>query len=260
MRGGRPGEGENRAFAYAVMVSILIHAALLFAFPWLRPGPGKSSAAPGPIVARLVAARPAPSAPPPQEAPAPKVEEPPPPPKVERPAAPTPVAKPSPVAKAAPSAPSPAKPSPAPSAPAEAAKPTEAAQTPAAPSSPVAKVEPQAPSAAPDAPRSAEDSATLEQYRFAIIAAAKRYKRYPRVAMDNNWEGTAVVRMVIGADGMIASLSVKTASGHEILDQQALDMIRKAKPLTPIPSALRGKSFSVEVPVIFNLKEGGASG
>jgi len=121
-------------------------------------------------------------------------------------------------------------------------------------------VEPQPGGTAPQPSRSAEDAGTIEQYRFAIIAAAKRYKRYPRVAMDNNWEGTAVVRMVIGADGMIASLSVKTASGHEILDQQALDMIRKAKPLTPIPSALRGKSFSVEVPVIFNLKEGGASG
>lgn len=257
MRFDALGEGDNRAFAYAVAASILIHAVLLLAFPSLRPGPSKSSVAPGPIVARLAPARPAasPPAPPPEEAPKPKVEEPPPPPKAERPVAPTPVAKPAPAPKAAASAPSPVKP--APSAPAEAAKPAEPAP---APSTPVAKVEPQAPSAAPEAPRSTEDSATLEQYRFAIITAAKRYKRYPRVAMDNSWEGTAVVRMVIGADGMIASLSVKTASGHEILDQQALDMIRKAKPLTPIPSALRGKSFAVEVPVIFNLKEGGASG
>jgi protein TonB len=103
-----------------------------------------------------------------------------------------------------------------------------------------------------------EDAATLAQYRLAIIAAAKRYKRYPRVAMDNNWEGKVEVRMVIGANGMISVLSVRTSAGHEILDQQALDMIKKAKPLTPIPSALRGKEFTVDIPVIFSLKDSGA--
>lgn len=73
--------------------------------------------------------------------------------------------------------------------------------------------------------------------------------------MDNNWEGKAEIRMVIGANGMISSITVKTSAGHEILDAQALDMIRKAKPLTQIPAALRGKEFTVDVPVVFSLKE-----
>ncbi len=87
------------------------------------------------------------------------------------------------------------------------------------------------------------------------MGAARRYKKYPRVAMDNNWEGKVEVRMVIGANGMIASISVRSGTGHEILDQQALDMIRKAKPLAPIPAALRGKEFTVDLPVIFSLKD-----
>ena len=84
---------------------------------------------------------------------------------------------------------------------------------------------------------------------------ARRYKRYPRVALDNNWEGRVVVHMVVGANGMIASLRVTTSSGHDVLDRQALDMIRKAKPLVPIPPAMRGREFSVEIPVIYNLKD-----
>ena len=87
------------------------------------------------------------------------------------------------------------------------------------------------------------------------MGAARRYKKYPRVAMDNNWEGKVEVRMVIGANGMIASISVRSGTGHEILDQQALDMTRKAKPLAPIPAALRGKEFTVDLPVIFSLKD-----
>ena len=76
---------------------------------------------------------------------------------------------------------------------------------------------------------------------------------YPRVAVDNNWEGGVVVRMVIGADGMIASVSVKAGSGHEVLDSQALEMFKRAKPLVPIPSALRGKEFILELRAIYNL-------
>ena len=73
--------------------------------------------------------------------------------------------------------------------------------------------------------------------------------------MDNNWEGQAEIRLVIGADGAIASISIKTRSGFDVLDQQALEMIRKAKPAATIPAQLRGKPFTVDVPVLFSLKE-----
>jgi protein TonB len=109
------------------------------------------------------------------------------------------------------------------------------------------------------APPNAEsaDAATVGQYRIAVIAAARRFKRYPRIAMDNNWEGKAEVRLVVGPDGGIASVSIKTPSGFEVLDQQALDMIRRAKPQAPIPAALRGKGFTIDGPVVFSLREEG---
>jgi protein TonB len=65
--------------------------------------------------------------------------------------------------------------------------------------------------------------------------------------------------MVVGANGMISSISVLTSAGHEILDKQALDMIQKAKGATQIPAALRGKEFSLEIPVFYSLKEPDAS-
>jgi periplasmic protein TonB len=174
--------------------------------------------------------------------------------------APTPPLKPSPLAKPSPKAPSkavapstPQKSSPTPS-PAPSAEPAPSAPPTAAPApGPVAKADPQPGTQAP-AP-SADDAGSLAQYRMQLIGVAKRYKRYPRVAMDNNWEGDVVVRMVIGANGMIASVTIKTTSGHEILDKQAIEMFTKAKPLVPIPGALRGKEFVIEVRAIYNLKE-----
>jgi protein TonB len=61
--------------------------------------------------------------------------------------------------------------------------------------------------------------------------------------------------MVIGANGMIASTSIKTSSGHEILDNQAMDMLKKGKTTVQIPASLRAREFSVDVPVIFSLDD-----
>jgi protein TonB len=99
----------------------------------------------------------------------------------------------------------------------------------------------------------AAEAGTVEQYRLALIIAARRYKRYPAIALEKGWQGRVDVHMVIGANGVIASASIKTGSGHDILDNQALDMLKKGKTTVPIPASLRGREFSIDVPVIFNL-------
>lgn len=112
-----------------------------------------------------------------------------------------------------------------------------------------------APSAGAGAKAGTEvDAGTLEQYRLALIVATRRYKRYPSIAMEKGWQGRVEVHLVIGTNGMIASTTIKTSSGHEILDNQALDMLKKGKTTVPIPAALRGREFPIDVPVIFNLE------
>ncbi|MGH8704960.1 MAG: energy transducer TonB family protein [Burkholderiales bacterium] len=258
--GMRAREAENRAFSAAILVSVAIHAALFFAWPGKETR--KSSVVLGPLTARLVApspaAAPSPPAPQVEEAPRPKAEAPTPAPAapVAKPA-PTPASPPatklSPAAKAAP----PAKPAPSSTPGAEPAKPA-AESAPAAPAAipgPVAKVDPQP--AAPAA--SAEDASNLAKYRLELIEAAKRYKTNPRVeGMREIQKARAHVVMVVGANGMIASITIKQSAGHAVLDRNALETLRKAKPLVQIPPALRGKEFSIEIPFIYELKDEGA--
>ena len=73
----------------------------------------------------------------------------------------------------------------------------------------------------------------------------------------SRWETTSIVRLVIGTNGLIASISVVKSGGHEVLDRNAIDMVRKAKPLAQVPQGLRGREFSVDVPVIYQFKEDG---
>ena len=77
---------------------------------------------------------------------------------------------------------------------------------------------------------------------------------FNQFAMEKGWAGKVEIRIIIGTNGMTQSILVKTSSGFELLDKTAIDMVTKAKPMTPIPPALRGREFTVDIPVIFSLQ------
>jgi protein TonB len=234
---------QNRAFHYAVLASIVLHGMLLFGVSQ-RERPLRLFDEPAiPITARIVE-----PARPPVETPA--REE---------------VAQPAPVAKAKPRAKPPA-PKPVAKAPQPVAEPEVAAdapieeeakaEPPAAPPAVTARVDPAPAPAVPAASaQPAPEVGTLAQYRLQVITAARNFKRYPRVATENNWEGDVVVRMAVGANGRLAALTVQSSSGHAVLDQQALEMFRKASAVVPVPPALRGKEFALELRAIYSLKD-----
>lgn len=80
--------------------------------------------------------------------------------------------------------------------------------------------------------------------------------RYPAQARERGWEGRVEVRLVIGTSGTIKSAVIKSSSRYQILDDQALDMVRKSQRRLEIPPALRGREFSVDIPVTFELLTG----
>ena len=94
-----------------------------------------------------------------------------------------------------------------------------------------------------------------------MLDQVKRFMRYPRAAIDNNWTGNVTVRLVLGSNGEIASLTVQQSSGYKMLDQEALESVRKSKRRSVIPAELLGKEIPYEIPVTFSLEdEGGENG
>jgi protein TonB len=249
--------GDNRAIKLALVVSAALHLSVLLILPALREAHQRRSEA-EPIHARLVE---------------------PPPRRVVEPAAPAPTVDPEPevhAAKPATAQPAPKRsqplrtstpatlapraetspPVPARTEPAEAEPPRPAAAASSAIAAPsVGIATPTARAASP--PAETLDAGTLAQYRLSLISAARRFKRYPRVALDQNWQGNVEVRMVIAPNGEISSLIVRSSAGHQVLDQHALEMIERAKEMAPIPPALRGKEFTLDVPIVFSLREAG---
>lgn len=125
-------------------------------------------------------------------------------------------------------------------------------QAPAAlPAEAPAASEPVAPSASPRATRDlVSDPATLA-FRSELLRHIARFQRYPKAAERAQLQGTVDAVFSIGRNGKLLGVWVKTSSGQAVLDQAAIDTIRRAQPLPPIPTSLPD-SLKIEVALGFD--------
>ena len=94
----------------------------------------------------------------------------------------------------------------------------------------------------------------LESYSSLLANAIAKYKQYPKIAQMRGWQGTVVVDLEIDIKGAVISVKIKKSSTYEVLDNEALEMIKKASPFPAPPESLRGKNFNVLVPISFKLE------
>lgn len=204
------------------------------------PAPVETSEAPAPVANQPVAEdRPGPEV----VARAPAVESPPPMPIVEKPA---------PVESAAVTSsnePAPVPPSPA------VPETIEAAPVPPAPTaneSAAPAVQEQAPviarSLTPRPARKADYGWLAESLHRRIVEV----RHYPSAARLNGWEGKVVLRVQIRQDGHLESVSVVKSSGHETLDDAAMEAVRRACPLH-LKHELTSPMVVVQVPINYSL-------
>ena len=99
------------------------------------------------------------------------------------------------------------------------------------------------------------DAAGLRQYRLALAGELRRHRHYPDMARRAGWTGTTEVRVAIDAAGAPPRAELNRSSGHAQLDEAALQMLRLAAPHIELPGSLRGRSFAVLLPVVFEIED-----
>ena len=95
----------------------------------------------------------------------------------------------------------------------------------------------------------------LRQYRMALGLAAKRFRHYPPLARERGWEGTVEVALSQQAQAPFPELTLHRSCGRQLLDEQALLMMKQAARTVAIPEGLRGKNFHTKIPVQFSLED-----
>lgn len=86
-----------------------------------------------------------------------------------------------------------------------------------------------------------------------LMAQIERMKRYPQFALDNRLEGRVVVRAVIRADGHLLELSIAESSGHELLDRESLDLLRRLSPV-PLKHRLGAPHVTLRIPINYGIR------
>jgi protein TonB len=83
----------------------------------------------------------------------------------------------------------------------------------------------------------------------ALIAAQKRY---PAAAERQRLSGRAIVAFTVSRSGAVIAQSIASSSGHAILDQELMAMLRRAAPSFPaLPPEIPGASKRFTLPMTF---------
>ncbi|WP_170984563.1 TonB family protein [Rhodoligotrophos defluvii] len=86
-------------------------------------------------------------------------------------------------------------------------------------------------------------------YAGRIVAHLQRHKHYPEAAARNGTTGVATLTFSIASNGRLTSVRLRGSSGAAILDQAALDTVRRASPFPPIPPEAGVSAMTFTVPL-----------
>lgn len=91
--------------------------------------------------------------------------------------------------------------------------------------------------------------AFLREIRLRIAEA----RDYPPNAITLGLQGTTTVKLTLQPDGHVHQVRIRKSSGHGMLDEAALDAVRKVLPLKPPPEA-GNRPLELDIPISFALR------
>lgn len=91
-------------------------------------------------------------------------------------------------------------------------------------------------------------------WRDKLLGQLNKAKRYPSHARMRRQEGVSYLRFSMDRQGRVLAASLEQSSGHNALDTETLELIRRAEPLEIPPDDIPGEVIELVVPVEFFLK------
>ncbi len=103
-------------------------------------------------------------------------------------------------------------------------------------------------------PRRKAINASTREYKYAAYLEAWRRKverignlNYPDEARRRKLHGNLLLHVAVRADGSIERIHVIRSSGHQVLDDAAVRIVRLAAPFAPFPPAIRKETDVLDI-------------
>ncbi|WP_159585998.1 energy transducer TonB [Chelativorans xinjiangense] len=94
-------------------------------------------------------------------------------------------------------------------------------------------------------------NAAVSNYPGKIVSRLRRALRYPRAAQRERLRGEVGVAFTVAGNGAVSGIRVVRSSGSPILDQAAVETVRRAAPFPAIPDGAGRSSWPFTVPLAF---------
>jgi protein TonB len=98
-----------------------------------------------------------------------------------------------------------------------------------------------------------ENQQLKAEYGVLLAQEIAKHKQYPMLARKTKQQGNVVLQVQITGLGKLIDAQVYQSSGYALLDNQAMDMVKKATPFSQPPSNLGNSDLTLLVPVSFRL-------
>ena len=98
------------------------------------------------------------------------------------------------------------------------------------------------------------NSAAIPAWRAQLGVVLERNKRYPAQARDRAQQGVVQLSFSLDRRGRVVASGIVRGSGFALLDQEVLDLLRRAQPFPPPPPEVRGERIDLTVPIRFSIR------
>lgn len=95
-----------------------------------------------------------------------------------------------------------------------------------------------------------------ETWETQVLAHLERMKRYPATARLRRQEDVVYVRFSVDRQGAVSGGRIVRSQGFPLLDEEVLNLLKRAAPLPPMPNELPGERVEMLVPVEFFMRGG----
>lgn len=99
----------------------------------------------------------------------------------------------------------------------------------------------------------AEARARIEAQLHTNLA---RHFDYPHVARLRGWQGSVLLAFIVQASGNLNDIRIIRSSGFAVLDDSAVDSLKKVQQLPEAVALLQGRDIEIQLPVIYRLTGG----
>lgn len=97
-------------------------------------------------------------------------------------------------------------------------------------------------------------AADINSWQNDVSKAIAKKQVYPRAALRKELEGKANVEINVDREGNIVAHSLKSSTGHELLDNEIAKLMERVSPLPKPPANVSDKELTMVVPLAWTIQ------